>query len=174
MREQLVPEVQRKIFVDAAEARNKVVFERAHGTFDSVAAMKTWGNKLEVDGGVAQKGFERFGTLVVQSVELGSQSGREQPLVDDLESRQDAWPRSAAHWLHQNAVAVVIIHDQHVIVSRAGCDHKFTGLIRMNLSGGGFEDGGETSVRSSVVGLTGGKHFVENCCGVVGQKARFG
>ena len=38
------------MLVNAAEACDEMVLERANRTFGGVAAVDTWGNELEVDG----------------------------------------------------------------------------------------------------------------------------
>ncbi len=49
MGEQLVPEMQRKVGVSAAEACNEMVFERVDHTFGCVAAVDLRRYKLVVD-----------------------------------------------------------------------------------------------------------------------------
>jgi hypothetical protein len=38
-----------EILVDTAEARNKMILERAYGALSSIAPMYSWGYELEVD-----------------------------------------------------------------------------------------------------------------------------
>ena len=45
-----VPKVQGKVFVNAAETSDKMVFERANRTFGGVTAVDTGWDELEVDG----------------------------------------------------------------------------------------------------------------------------
>ncbi len=40
--EEVVPEVERKVFVGAAKAGNKMVFKGANGTFSSIEEMNMW------------------------------------------------------------------------------------------------------------------------------------
>jgi hypothetical protein len=66
--------MQWEIFVDAAEACNKMVFECANSTFSSIATMNSWWNKLEVDSLIMHKILEHGGAFIVKSLELGTNS----------------------------------------------------------------------------------------------------
>jgi hypothetical protein len=58
-----------EMFVDTAEARNKMILERAYGTLSSIAPMYSWGYDLEVDVIGMHKFFENFGAFIVKSLE---------------------------------------------------------------------------------------------------------
>ena len=49
LREQFVPEMQWKVFIHTAQARDKMILERANGAFSGVAAMETRWYELIID-----------------------------------------------------------------------------------------------------------------------------
>ncbi len=146
--EKLVPQVEWKVLVDAAQAGDEMIFERADGTFRSVASMKAGRDKLEINVGCAEKAFQSSGAFVVQAMELGAQAGVGQTCVYNLEGGKNARTRATMHRLDKYAVAVVVVNDQHVIISGARRKDKLAGLVRMDLPCGRFENGGETVMRT--------------------------
>ena len=92
-----IPKVQGKVLVDTAQAGNKMVLERADGAFGGIASVQSWRHKLEVNGFVPEKLFERGGALIVQAVQLGPQASGDKAGVQDLERRENAWASAAAH-----------------------------------------------------------------------------
>ena len=77
MREEFVPQVQGKIFVDATKAGDEMVFECANCTFGSIVSMEPRRHELIVDGFVDEKLFKRSGALVVEALQLWAQTGRD-------------------------------------------------------------------------------------------------
>ena len=63
--DEAVPQVEREVFVDAAEARDEVVFERANGAFGGVASVDAGRDKLVVNVLCDHELFERVGAFVV-------------------------------------------------------------------------------------------------------------
>ena len=57
--------MERERGVGAAEASDKMIFERSDGAFCGIATMDTWGNELEIDVFVAHVLLEDGGTFVV-------------------------------------------------------------------------------------------------------------
>ena len=47
-----VPDMQREVWVAAAQARDEVIFVRLDCSFCGVGAMKVWGHELELDTGL--------------------------------------------------------------------------------------------------------------------------
>ena len=92
--------MQGEVFVDAAQAGNEVIFERADGTFGSVASMHAGGYQLEVDTFVDEKGFEGSRAFVVQSMKLGAEPRRNEARVQRLESGENARAGAAFHWFN--------------------------------------------------------------------------
>ena len=68
MRQELVPKVHRKIGVDAAQASDKMVFERSNGTFCGVSPVYVWGCKLKINLLRPEELFKVFGSFIVKSV----------------------------------------------------------------------------------------------------------
>ncbi len=72
--------MQQEILINAAQVRDKVVFECADLTFSSVAPVDFAGDKLVVNGSLAHECFERVPTLVVKTFELWSHSCSNKPV----------------------------------------------------------------------------------------------
>ncbi len=90
--------------------------------------------------------------------------------MQDLEGNQNAWASAAAYGFHEDAVAVVIVDNQHVLVSSAGRYDKPVGKIRTNLAGSGFDDGGVAGVGTRIAGIIGWKCIVGSCrCNITGN-----
>jgi hypothetical protein len=60
-----IPQVQRKLFVNAAQSSNEVVLEGLDCAFGGIAAMHTRWDQLEVDIFNLEELFQDVGTLVV-------------------------------------------------------------------------------------------------------------
>ena len=101
--------MQRKIFVNAAQPGNEVVFERANSTFGGVAPMKSRGDQLKVDVFVAKEFLEGGGAFVIESMELGAETGSKKSGMNYLEGTENAWTGATSHGFDQNTVAVVVV-----------------------------------------------------------------
>ena len=88
------------MFVDAAQAGNEVIFERADGTFGSIAPMDAGRYQLEVYTFLDEESFECSGALVVQSMKLGTESRSNKSHVQRLKRGENAHARSAFHWFN--------------------------------------------------------------------------
>ena len=66
---------------------------------------------------------------------------------------EDTEACAIAHGLNNYAVGVVIIDYQHMVVASAGRDNEFSGLVRVNLTGGGCDDRCEAMMGASIVGV---------------------
>ena len=77
--------------------------------------------------------------------------------MDGLNSSKGFWSCATSYGLHENAVAVIVVDYEHVVVPRTGCDNKLAGLVRMNLTSRRFEYGREALVSACIVEVTGGK-----------------
>ena len=71
MRHKTIPQVEREVFVDAAETSNEVIFERADGAFGGIAAVDSWWGKLKVNFFFAEELFQSFGAFIVEALEVG-------------------------------------------------------------------------------------------------------
>lgn len=74
-----------KVFVGAAEAGNKVVFEYADGAFSLVATMCVWRDELVVNMLFGEVLLEDVGGFVVQSLKLWSESTGDEDAVNTFE-----------------------------------------------------------------------------------------
>ena len=137
-----------------------MVLEGANSSFGGVAAVYTGRDKLVVDVFGVEEGFECCGTFVVETVQLGAQTGSEEAGVKDSERLENASAGAAFHWLNEDTITVVIVYDKYVVVSSAGGDDKSASLIGMNLTGGGVADSCETVMRPGVVWIACGEDNV--------------
>ncbi len=69
-----IPQVKGKLFVNGAEARNKMVFERLDGSFCRISAVYVWRDQLIVDSILSNGSFEGFGFFVVELLEFRLES----------------------------------------------------------------------------------------------------
>jgi hypothetical protein len=63
-----VPEVEREIFVGAAEAGDEVVFERADCAFGGIAAVDVGRDELKIDVLRTEEVFQDAGAFVVEAL----------------------------------------------------------------------------------------------------------
>ena len=57
MRHKTIPQVEREVFVDAAQSSNEMILECADGAFGSIAAMNAWRGELKINRFVAEESF---------------------------------------------------------------------------------------------------------------------
>ena len=69
MRHKTIPQVEREVFVDAAETGNEVILEGAGGVFGSIAAVDSWWGELKVNFFFAEELFQSFGAFIVETLE---------------------------------------------------------------------------------------------------------
>ena len=142
--------MQGKVFINAAKARNEVILERANGSFGSVAAMNARRDELVVNFLVDDELFKDGRTFVVQSLEFGAQASSDETGVENFVSGQDARAGATAERLNNDAVAVVVVQHENVIVTGAGSHDESSSLVGMDLATGWFDDAGETLVSAFV------------------------
>ena len=104
-----------------------------------------------------EKHFKCRRAFVVEALEVGAETGGDKAGMEDFECTENALAGTIAHRLHEDAVAVVIVEDQDIIVSGTRCDNKAASLIGMNLPGGWFTDGSKTVMGAVVFGFAGWK-----------------
>ena len=63
--EEAIPEVEREVRVNAAEAGDEVILEGANGAFRGIAAMDPRGGQLEVDVGIMEEALQNSGGFIV-------------------------------------------------------------------------------------------------------------
>ena len=69
MRHKTIPQVEREVFVDAAQSSNEMILEGADGAFGGIAAMNAWWGELKGNFFFAEELFQRFGAFVVETLE---------------------------------------------------------------------------------------------------------
>ena len=74
MSDEAVPDMQREVWVTAAQAGNEVILVSLDFLFYVVGAMQVWGHELELDTSLAYKRFESAGALIVQNLVLGGEA----------------------------------------------------------------------------------------------------
>ncbi len=75
LREEVIPQVNWKLFVGAAEASNEMVFEHVNGTFRSIATVDMGWDQLGIDMLSNHEILEGTGCFIIQSLQLGAESG---------------------------------------------------------------------------------------------------
>ena len=95
--------------------------------------------------------FSKQRSIRCPSDGVGGQAGVDQTCVHNLECGKNARTSATRHRLYKYAVDVEILNDQHVIIAGSGGrNDKFSGLVRMDLPCGRFENGGETVMRALI------------------------
>lgn len=104
--------------IRGAHAGDEVVLECADCPFGGVATVKVRRCKLEVDFFFFHEGLEGNGGFVVDSLECGLQpTGGEQSVGLGGGRQQDGRPGFVSHGFHMNKVAIIIVYDEHVVIS---------------------------------------------------------
>ena len=89
MGDKLVPEVEREVFVGAAEPGNKMVFECANGSFGGVSSVDMWWHELEGDLLIMEELFENFGGFVIEALQEWSEAFGDKFLVESFVSAEN-------------------------------------------------------------------------------------
>ena len=71
LRKETVPFSERKLGMDGAKDRDKVIFECPNGSFSSIDPMFFWRNTLKLDVILGKSIFQILGAFVVQDVQIG-------------------------------------------------------------------------------------------------------
>jgi hypothetical protein len=157
--EETIPEMEREVLVDAAKAGNEMIFERTDGAFGSIAAVNTRGGKLEIDGLVTKKLLEGGRAFVVKALELGAKASRAEAMVEGLVAGEDRSGGAAGYRLGKDAVAVVVVEYNHIIVAVARRSNKAASLVRVDLASR-FHDGSKALMRTEIGGVAGRKGHI--------------
>ena len=99
------------------EASDEVVFEGAHSAFGCIDSVVVGFNELEARSGLVDGTLDRFGGLFVEDVELGLEAVIREDAVELLVGSEGFCVTAVFHGLHEDAIAVVVIEDQHVFVA---------------------------------------------------------
>ena len=129
LRNEAIPEMQRKMLIDAAEAGDEMILESPNRAFGRVAAVDARRDKLESDRFVGEELFERRGTFIVETLESRAKTSTAEERMNSLVAGKDGSGTAILDGLGQNAVAIEIVHDDEVVVAGAGRGHEATGLI---------------------------------------------
>ena len=78
-----VPEMQREVWVAAAQAGNDMILLSLDCSLCGVCAMKVWGHELKLDTCRAYKRFEASGALIIQHSVLGGETAVGKVGVED-------------------------------------------------------------------------------------------
>jgi hypothetical protein len=154
--EETIPQMEGEVLINAAQAGDEVIFERTDGAFSSIASVHARRGELEVDLFVTQELFEGGGTFVVEALELGAKAGGAEALVEGFVASKDGGGSAAGDGLRQDAIAVVVVEDNHIIIAVARRSNESTRLVGVDLTGG-FQEGSEARVRAEIRRVTGGK-----------------
>jgi hypothetical protein len=114
---------------------------------------------LKIDGFVGEEFLQWFRAFVVEALEAGTEAGGVEFGMDGLIADKDSGARSTLDGFGQDAVAIIVVYDDQIIVASAGGNNETSGLIREDFACG-FHHGGVTHM-SSVIGCgAGGKAFI--------------
>lgn len=113
-----------EVAISGAEHSDEMVFEGANGTFSCVAAMVIRWSELKIDVVLGKVVFEKFGALVVQTLELRCQSGGLELVANLFEGRDDVFGFAGSKGFCEYAVAVVVVGDKDVLVAIAGWNRE--------------------------------------------------
>jgi hypothetical protein len=152
----MIPQVEREVFVNASKASNEVILEGADGAFGGIAAVDTgWGELEIIFFFIDELVFQGIGALmIVETLEAGTQAGGAKFGIEGLKSGKDGGACAVFDRFGEDAVAVIIVHNDQIIVASAGCGRESAGLVAKYFSGG-FEEGGITKVGAVVRSGTG-------------------
>ena len=71
LRNEAIPEMQRKMLIDAAESGDEVILESSNRAFGRVAAVDARRDELKIDVFIAKELLEGGGALVVKTLKFG-------------------------------------------------------------------------------------------------------
>ena len=108
-----------EVFVDAAEAGDEMIFEGSDGSFGGVAAMDIGWHKLVGDIFVIEKLLKRRRAFVVEALELWAEAGLAELGVEGFVGGKNGCGSASFHRFGEDAVAVVIIEDEKIVVAVA-------------------------------------------------------
>jgi hypothetical protein len=98
-----------EIWICASQTGKKKILEGANGAFGRVILVNAGWNKLEVDVLLNDKIFEDGGAFVVEAMQLWTEAGSYQYVLDDLKCIEDFLRTFGWHSLRVDAVASVVI-----------------------------------------------------------------
>ena len=89
--------------------------------------------------------------------------------MNRCERLEDAVGGAVFHWLDEDAITVIVVDDEDVIVAAVGHDYESAGLFGVDLTGDwvGLDDIGVTLMCSSVVGIAEREHVGGVVCDAV-------
>jgi len=132
----MVPEVEWKLLVSAAQARNEMIFEGPDCTFGRIPAMDVGQDQLEINILSHHKFLEGMGGFIVKALEFGAESRGAKAVVGNLKSSKNGVGASVFERNSDDAIAVIVIHNKDVIVAGTRGCNKFAGEIHVSLSCG--------------------------------------
>ncbi len=132
----MVPEVEWKMLVSAAQARNKVIFEGMDCTFSHIPAMDVGWDQLEINILSHHKILEGMEGFIVKVLEFGVESHGTKAVVGNLKSGKNGIGVSVFERNSDDAIAVIVIHNKDVIVARTRGCNEFVSEIHVSLSCG--------------------------------------
>ncbi len=131
MREESIPFSKGELGVYSAKNGDKMVFERANGTFGGIGAVffrrDTLKGYLVADEGV----FEILGTFIVQDVQVDWMALNTKFFVDGFPGITNAGCLPVGKSNSVDRVGVLVVEDKDVVISTTGGDWKLTSLIRV-------------------------------------------
>ena len=91
--------MQGEVGFPAAQAGTEVILVSLDCTFCGVGELKVWRNKLELDTGLEQKGFEAARAFIVQHLVLGGEDAVREVGVEDARGSYEFFFATRGEWL---------------------------------------------------------------------------
>ena len=101
-------------------------------------------------------------------MEFGSQPSLEEAFVQRFEGIEDAFSGTVSEGLGHDVVAIVVVQDHDVVVPFGGRSDEASGLVRKDLSRGGFGLKNFDKACMGAVGYLVWKRFIRNGSRIVG------
>ena len=127
--QQLVLELQFKVWIASAQDSHKVVLPGVDGSFGNVFLVGVDEIQLVIGSLDVKEGDKCTGCLVVEECEAGSQTAGGYDIASALVRHQDLVSGPRRHGFNMHIFAVEVVQHEHVVVSRGGSMRETAGLI---------------------------------------------
>ena len=122
------------LWVCCAEACDAVVLVWLDGSFDEVATMVALRCCLDVDAFFVHTLYQAVGAVVVEALELRSESTEDESVVYGCVCYEDGWSFAVLDMDAKDDVAVPVIKDEDVVHAAAGGDKEAACLVSEDLA----------------------------------------
>ncbi len=138
------------MLVSAAQTHNEMIFEGLDCTFSRISVMDVWWDQLEINILSCHKVLEGTGGFIVKVLEFGAESRGAKAVVGNLKRGKNGVGTSIFERNSYDAITVVVIHNEDVVVAGTRGCNKFSSEIHVSLSCG-LHHGGKAQVGAGTV-----------------------